>query len=367
MFKMIKNMDRRIKIYLGTAAGTILLLIFLLIILKISVGVRITSKKFETRLKDAAVNYYKKEKKKLPKVDGEQITITIDDLVTEGYLKDPDKLLKKNVTCTGGVNVSNNNGYYLYQPVIDCSDGYKTNLLYKKILEDNPTKTSGDGLYKINDYYLFRGENLNNYVQFAGKNWQILRINSDNTIRIILIDSLEAVPWDNRYNIEKKDSAGKNDFEVSRIKQTLIDYFSNKKGKLFTKDDKALMVPTQLCIGSKNELSEAMDGAIECSKKSEKLPIGLLQVNEYPIVSLDKDCKKLYDSSCRNYNFLAKLYTFWTITADSKSTYEVYKIDSGVDSVIASTYSQPRMVINITSDALYKNGKGTSDNPYIIK
>ena len=119
-------------------------------------------------------------------------------------LKSLDKLLKKGLTCDGKVNINNNNGYYLYQPVIKCSDGYETNLLYKKIIDDNKTVTSGNGLYKMNDYYLFRGENLNNYVKFANKNWQIVRINNDNSLRLILIYNVESVVWDNRYNIEKK-------------------------------------------------------------------------------------------------------------------------------------------------------------------
>ena len=363
---MLKKIDKRIKIYFGITIGIILLLIMILFTLKLMTNTKISSKEFESRLKTAATKYYKKEKDKLPKINGEKVYISIDNLVSKGYIKSPSKLLKKGNTCTGGVNISNNNGYYLYQPVINCKD-YNTDLLYKRILKDNPVTNYRDGLYKVNDYYLFRGENLNNYVSFANKNWRILRINKDNTIRIILIDSLESVTWDNRYNIDKKESSGKNNFEISRIKQTLIDYFNNKRGNIFTNEVKPLIVPTELCIGAKNELSTSMDGTVECSKKTEKMALGLLQVNEYPIISLDENCKQLFDTSCRNYNFLAKLYGFWTLTADSKSTYEAYKIDGTVRSMITSSYSQPRLVLNITADALYSKGTGTENDPYIIK
>lgn len=367
MINFFKKLDKKIAVYLGIALGIIFLLIILMIVLKISVGTRINSKTFETKLKETAVKYYEKNDDKLPKKNGEKTSISIDDLVDEGYLKNPEKLLKKGLTCSGGVNVNNNNGYYLYQTDIECSDGYNTNLLYKKILKDNKIKTTGDGLYKYNNYYLFRGENLNNYVKFANKNWQILRINNDNTIRLILIDNFDSTTWDDRYNIDKQDSVGKNNYEISRIKQTLDTYFINEKDKLFTNEEKALIVPTELCIGSRNELSTIMDGSIECLKKTEKLPLGLLQANEYTIVSLDPDCKNLFDSQCSNYNFLAKLGTFWTLTPDSKSSYHVYRVSGRMISSIANTYAKPRIVLNISSDALYKSGNGSKNNPYIIK
>lgn len=368
MIDKIKSMDKKLLIYLGIGIGSIFLILILLLILKISVGSSITSKQFESRLKDSAKKYCKNEKNKLPEKNGDKISITIDELVDEGYIKDPEKLLKKDVTCQGQVNVSNNNGYYIYQPVIKCSDGYKTDLLANKIIKDNPVKTSGDGLYKVNNGYLFRGEFLNNYVKFIGKTWRIVRINKDKSIRIIMEDSIDSVPWDNRYNIDHNDSIGKNDFEVSRIKQTLNDYFNNKRGKLFKKEDKALIVPTELCIGGRNVNSLAMDGYIECSKKStERLPIGLLQVNEYPIVSLDPNCTSLDAKSCKNYNYLAKLGTYWTITPDPTTTYNVYRIDNRIESIYTNAYSQPKFVVNITGDVLYHKGDGTIKKPYIIK
>lgn len=367
MINFLKKIDRKMAIYLGIAIGSIIFLIILLIVLKSVVGTRINTKTFEKKLETAAKDYYKKYDKKLPKTNGDKTSISIDDLVDAGYLKDPNKLLKKGITCEGGVNISNNNGYYLYQPVIECSDNYSTDVLYKKILEDNKNRKERDGLYKINNYYLFRGEKVNNYVKFANLNWQILRINEDNTIRLILIDNLDATEWDDRYNSIEEDNVGKNDYNISRIKEVLDDYFNNSKLKLFTNENKALIVPTELCIGARNELLSLNDGSIECSKKTEKLPLGLLQANEYTIISLDEGCKKTDDYQCTNYNFLAKLNSFWTLTADSSNTYKVYRVSGTVRPANASIYAQPRMVINISPDALCSEGNGTYEKPYIIK
>lgn len=367
MFKNFnfKNMDKKTKLYLGVGFGSILLLIIFLVILKLIVGNRVGSKQFESRLKNAAVAYYEKYPDKLPKTSGNKITISIDELVKSGNLKSLDKLLDKGLTCEGNVNISNNNGYYLYQPVIKCSDNYETNLLYQKILNDNPVATSGNGLYKMNDYYLFRGENLNNYIKFAGMNFQIIRVNNDNTIRMLLIDNIETTTWDDRYNSEKGDYVGKNDFSVSRIRETLNSYFEGEK--TFKNEEKALIVPQDLCIGARNENSTINDGSIECSKKFENQPLGLLQVNEYMLASLETTCKNLYDNQCTNYNYLANINNLWTSTPNSKNTYEVYKIAGYVYSNVASVEAQPKFVITISSDAIFSSGTGTEEDPYIIK
>ena len=364
-FLDLSKFDKKTKLYIGIGVGSILLLFIILISLKIIVGSRINSNIFEVRIKNAAISYYKKYPEKLPKENGGKVTITIDELVNSKQIKSMDKLLKKGLTCNGEVNVSNNNGFYLYQPNIECSDKYKTNLLYKKILEDNPLVESGNGLYKMNDFYIYRGENLNNYVQFAGYNWQILRINNDNTIKLIYADDLKSSVWDNRYNTTEKKSVGKNDFTVSRIKNTLNDYFSSYL-KL-SNENKALIVPKRLCIGARNPKSKDLNDNVECSKTTEQpLPIGLLLPYEYAIASLEPTCKGIYDIQCVNYNFMVNYSDTWTITANSENTYEVYYLSGIAELKTASETYEPRFVINISSDALYSKGDGSYSNPYLI-
>lgn len=365
MVEKLKSLDKKTLMYLGVGVGSIVLLILFLLILKIIVGSRVNSKQFESRLKNAAVSYYEKYPDKLPQTSGNKVSISIDDLVKSGNLKSLDKLLDKGLTCEGNVNVSNNNGYYLYQPVIKCSDNYETNLLYQKILKDNPVVTSGNGIYKVDDYHLFRGENLNNYVKFSNMNFQILRINSDNTVRMILIDNINTTSWDDRYNVQKQDYVGKNDYSISRIKDVLNDYFKDKG--TFTNEAKALIVPQSLCVGARNENATINNGSIECAKKYDNQPLGLLQVNEYMLASIEPTCKYIYDSQCTNYNYLANINNLWTITPNSANTYQVYKIAGYVYSNNASVNAQPKFVITISSDALFDSGSGTEENPYIIK
>lgn len=58
------------------------------------------------------------------------------------------------------------------------------------------TEADTSGLYKSTDTnsgsstYYFRGNVINNYVDFAGLTWRIVRINEDGTVRLILDDSI---------------------------------------------------------------------------------------------------------------------------------------------------------------------------------
>lgn len=365
MLDKIKNLDKKTLLYLGVGVGAVVFLIIFLFILKMVAGGRINSSKFEKRVKNAAITYYEKYPDKLPKISGNKVEITIDELVKSGTLKEPNKLLDKGLTCEGKVNVSNNNGYYLYQPILKCSDEYETDLLYKKILKDNPIVTSSNGLYKVNDYYLFRGENLNNYVKFGNMKFQIIRINSDNTIRMILIDDVLDTVWDDRYNNKTGSAVGKNDFTISRIREQLDKYF--KDTEIFNENMKKLIVPQDLCIGARSETSTINDGSLECAKKLEKQPIGLLQVNEYMLATIESTCKHLFDNQCTNYNYLANIRNTWTLTPNSGNTYEVYRVSKFVYSNDANDTSQPRFVITISSDALFDKGSGTEEDPYIMK
>lgn len=364
---IFSNMNKKLLIYSGIILGIVILFFAVILIIKSTIKSKISPNEYEIKLKVAAEEYYKKYPKKLPKNSGEKISVSIDELVNSELIKSSDEALKDGVTCKGQVNVSNNNGYYLYQPIIKCSNKYETKLLYSKVFDNNKIKTSGDGLYKINDYYLFRGEKVNNYVEFANKKWRILRINNDNTLRLIMVDNLENVPWDDRYNIDRESDVGKNTYTISRMKETLDNLFVKKETKIFTNSEKSLIVPSALCIGARGEEELLMDGSIECKTKLDNQPIGLLQANEFPIVSLDEGCKNLFDMQCSNYNYLSELRSFWTITANSKNTYTVYRVAGNVSNAITNSYSIPRIVLNISSDALYTTGNGTENNPYIIK
>jgi hypothetical protein len=223
--------------------------------------------KFEEKLRDAAKNYYNANPSLLPSADGET-TLYYSTLEEGGYISSITSLLEKGETCTAQVIVSKYSDNYSYIPYLTCPGDYETKELYKVVLENNKTVTEEAGLYRSSDSYYFRGEIKNNYVQLDKTLWRIVKINSDNSMTIIqTVKGEEYYAWDNRYNVEEEDKTGINDFEVSRIKDTLLDL---AKGNTILSDTaKAKLTARNLCVGKRALTDTDSTGSIECTTMSE--------------------------------------------------------------------------------------------------
>lgn len=328
-------------------------------------------KELEEKIKEVGQEYFEENKTLLPKNDGETKEVSVDDLVKLEMMSPIEDLLSEDATCTGKAVVKNVAGKYSYLGLIDCGDKYVTSNLYQKIIDDNPTVTSGNGLYLQNGEYVFRGENLNNYVEFAGTKWLIIKVDKDNDIKLLQIDSEgERVSYDDRYNSEKRSTVGKNDFSISRIKDTLNEVYNSNK---FSEEEKTLIVPKPLCIGARSEEDSNNDGTLECSNvTSDNMYVGLIQVNEYLNASLDSACNTIDNSECQNYNYLASnssSSSWWTLTPVKENTYQVYYVESygRIEAKNCSSYAAIRPVIYISKDVMFESGKGTEEEPYVIK
>lgn len=361
----IKNLDKSLMKKLGIILGIIIGAFLVIIIFKLIFGGRISYSQIENKMIQSAKKYYNDNPEKLPSVDKSIVTINASQLTEEKYLKELNKLTKdRSATCTGQVDVINNNGYYLYSPTLNCGETYQTKKLKDVLMKD--VVTSSNGLYNYSDYYIYRGEYVNNHVRFAGKDWVILRVNNDGTIRLLELTKRNSVVWDDRYNSDRESTVGINDYNVSRIKDTMNEIYNDKEE--FSDTDKAYISTQNLCIGRRSsENATGLDGTLECSNTMSGQPLGLIQANEFSIISLDPKCSNIDDMECTNYNYLSNLNTYWTITADADNTYKVFKNSGSTFSTTASSTAIPRVVVQIDSHANYLSGTGTEDDPYIIQ
>ena len=202
-----------------------------------------------------------------------------------------------------------------------------------------------------------------------GSEWSDSEITSYITLLFIKLIKSEPEPtsriWDNKYNIDANAAYGKTIYKDSIILSYLTEDYKN--GKKISKNARAHVVAQDVCIGKRNANDYTISKNIDCSEILENQVISLINVSDYAMASADPDCKYTNSKSCRNYNYLANLPNTWTLTANSKNTYEVYKISNYVYSSNAEYDAQPQFVITISADALYNSGDGTEDNPYIIK
>ena len=176
--------------------------ISLLLIVSVSIGLSFSSFNTKDEIIDEGEETNKNGKMLAFTVNGEETDIGFPQK-GEGYLGD-------SVVCTNGITGVWNNDLWALElsnvtTVTNCTINfieYKP-YLYEKILEDNPNvstrsdfstaftaSNNGNTIYKASgqdakDTYYFAGQVTNNYVYFAGYYWRIVRINEDNSVRLI--------------------------------------------------------------------------------------------------------------------------------------------------------------------------------------
>lgn len=180
----------------------------------------------ERIMKDAAVKYYKDNSSELPKVNGGIVEVSAQKLSNLKYMKDLDKYVSK-TSCFGKVVVENNDDSYIYIPYLDCGDKYKTTELFREVTDNRNIVVSGSGLYSYGNQYIFRGDDVNNYVSINNNLWRIVKVSSDNEVVLIKEERAGKLSytWDDRYNAQKRMNYGINDFNVSRLKDSLEGIF----------------------------------------------------------------------------------------------------------------------------------------------
>lgn len=353
----------------------IIVIVTFLIVILLFVFSSLGGKKSYSAVEDimikSATKYYNENQSLLPKTTGGIVEVSAKKLSNLNYMRELGKYIK-NATCSGKVVVENNDDHYIYVPYLDCGSAYKTTELYRKITESKNIVTTGDGLYISGEDYVFRGENVDNYVSIGEDLWRIVKVTKENEVVLIKNESVQndTTAWDNRYNATTRYKAGINDFSVSRIHDKLEDLYQDSKNELLTKEIKDHLISHNYCIGKRDKKAAGSDNSIECSLLSEPLKIGLLTISEYMYASLDSGCTYTTSLSCQNYNYLtSKSSSWWLLTASQEDTYHAYYVTNGgvIKADNTSSYYGIRPVIYLNSRTMFKDGEGSLEKPYTLK
>ena len=366
--KLYRLMGIVIAIFIG-------FMILILILSAISNGNKKYSyTEIEKVLKNAAIDYFKDNKDSLPVEEGDITEIDSANLTAGEYMKDLSEYLKEGDTCTGSVQVEKTSSGYLYTPYLDCGEKYTTVELANKILNTEEVVTSGYGLYSIKSGHVFRGENVNNYVQLDKSLWRIVKITSNNNVVLISEEGAGYTkPWDNRYNPDRLYESGINNYANSRIKDYLDKVLNNPEEKdgelILSKKDKKKLVSFNICTGKRDNNSESKDNSEECAEVLKDQKIGLLTLSDYMYASTDENCKSASTKSCKNYNYLTSKNDWWLVTGNKADSSTVYQVTSnGAASVVnAGNYGYVRPVIYLNEKTLYRSGNGTLEKPYKVR
>ena len=164
--------------------------------------------------------------------------------------------------------------------------------------------TSGTGLYSDNGKYVYKGTNPNNYLNFNGEKWRIISKESDNSLKIMRVNSLNNMAWD---------SSNKINYSNSSLNTYLNNTYLNTL-------DQTNIIRKTFSIGTISDTSLEEQNKNESALTSDS-KVGLITASEYIKANSNiSSCATLssirtHVSECKTTNWMIpKTGKMWTIT-----------------------------------------------------
>lgn len=214
--------------------------------------------------------------------------------------------------------------------------------------------------------YYFRGDVQNNYVKFADLTWRIVRINGNNTVRLILNDTTEEMS-----EYYKENSNNYFAYNNTTIKSYLLDWYKDKLSNydkyIITSrvcDNSSYTGSEEYIFQSSQRLTVNHNPTFNCLGTKLNSKISLLTADEVEyaggVIGLGNNQYYLYNSNILN--------PVWTMTPAKGNKDEFYPYVLSIsgsldDTSVGSSKRSVRPVINIRKD-ISVTGKGTIDEPY---
>lgn len=343
---------------------TVIIIIILIIVSSCSNGSGAKSyDKIEENMVLAANKYYNKHPNLLPNEDGNSVKVNIGTLIDAEVLEDVKDPNNSANSCSGYVEVTKVGEEYSYIPFLTCVGNYEPEYLADKI-KNVGVDEYNNGVYLMDNEYVYRGNVVNNYVLFNDLMWRILKVDSAGDIKLVLAKKTEDYfSWDTLYNSDAGYNSGDTrNFQITSIRKTLNSYYD-----IFTKENKTKIVSKNLCIGSL-AYDEGYNASKECSAIKENQKVGLLNPTDYQKASLDGACIYYGSGECTNFNYLASAdINTWLLNPSTKNSYTVLYLSGSIGQTYASNSKRINPVIYLSGKVITNAGDGSFANPYKIK
>ena len=228
--------------------------------------------------------------------------------------------------------------------------------------------------------YFFTGANPNNYITFNGEDagWRIISVECDGKIKIIKIDSIGNMKWDESNNNNWARPATLNTYLNSTYYNGLN---STARGQIVASNFSIGAVPSDINMDMSTQVSK------ENLKKWEG-KIALPTVSEYIRTNSNKSSCGTFPSyrdnfgSCKNTTWMYNSNinsSWWTLTPYSypghSSIYVFYLysggrlggyINGGNNDTVNIGFAVVRPTLYLSSDIQITGGDGSQNNPYVI-
>lgn len=219
--------------------------------------------------------------------------------------------------------------YKIYNP--KSENGESVDLLATKVTKDASVVYEGDGLYRVNGVYLFKGDVTNNYVYYSNMLWRIVKIGTDNTVELVLDEPINNLMWNKTIT----------DYTNSDVHKYLNDVFL----KTLNQD---LLVQSTICTDLVTDIAK-----ITCTNTYKESYVKLLSVTDY----LNTKVKKTFVNPENDSLWLS----------DRNKTKAWYVAGSNISSYSPEESYLIKPVVTLKMQTTAMGGKGTKDDPYVIE
>ena len=208
---------------------------------------------------------------------------------------------------------------------------------------------SGNGLYDMEDRYVFRGNVTNNYVKIDNTYFRILSLDkTTKTMKVISVDKNGSAVWGGTDN---------SNFNSSKLYTTLLnnDLYNEVTNK-----------NVKWNVGKIESTDNLNLNAIRTYESKVKIEsnIGLISMSEYIEASTNQDCSAGTFASCAYDNYL-NMADAWTMTTtDSAVAYIDTNKGLSYETDLINSHHNIHRTLNI--NAVEVNGTGTITEPFII-
>lgn len=229
-------------------------------------------------------------------------------------------------------------------------------------------KENTDGLHQDNDGYYFKGNVTNNYVIYENRLFRVMRVNNDDTVKMISEGFASSFMWGDESSYENSNMQkwlNKNDKEHSGVYYNTLSNVEKSLVKTtyeenILKDGKIISLEELEKESTEKEESKEKDTKEKKSKKDEKEEkkksdyITLLTVKDYTLAN-----------GKSSYLNNGKMFYLLGLNEDKENLY--VEEDGSIQSTDSTSGYGVRPVITLKKNTEVISGTGTKEDPYVLK
>ena len=218
--------------------------------------------------------------------------------------------------------------YKIYNPTNE--KGEKVDLLGSTIVANTSVVTEGSGLYKDSVHYVFKGNEVDNYVKYKNQLWRIVKIYQDGSTEMVL-DSAHNILMFNSVHSTYKDS-------------DIRKYLNDTYAKGLNVSDLANVV---FCEDIVNDVTN-----ITCDKSIDTDYVRLLGINDF------------INSKVNEQTFININENVWLYNTSDDKVWNTNGANISNGDANSNFYVKP--VIRLKNSVALLSGKGTKEKPYVV-